>query len=387
MSTSGRSSSAKRSASRHQQSPGASQSSGVLLPRRPKQHNHQPSLRKHRRSHTAPQYTERSLSSCSSSSIQSGEETNRSSCSSDNGQDATEPTYSCHISCRVSPDKPEHFEFFKPYSVYRAPLKQSKSLPSCFSDSYTMQHPDLDNGQKTYLWHTASVYSMSNMKALQQRRYKQLLQHQVDIGFHTQEECDRYLQYLLKARKRQFIADPSVWREPPKIPVRQKSSTLPRPSRAKSHRDYRYYPRGYEDTKGQRAEEDGRESRQEKNVDEREDQSQEATDEGKGHIETGGHDDSKGQTEVKGKDDVEKDEGKEGGPQETDAKSDSDDDDKLSESMQGVSLYYDPQRKTTVTRGKKEKDGKAQENSGDEDGQQKSEAAKTSHQNCFWGSH
>ena len=98
------------------------------------------------------------------------------------GQDATEPTYSCHISCRVSPDKPEHFEFFKPYSVYRAPLKQSKSLPSCFSDSYTMQHPDLDNGQKTYLWHTASVYSMSNMKALQQRRYKQLLQHQVDIG-------------------------------------------------------------------------------------------------------------------------------------------------------------------------------------------------------------
>lgn len=46
--------------------------------------------------------------------------------------------------------------------------------------------------------------------------------HYFSAGFHTREECDRYYKYLMGTRKQQYAADTTVWRSPPKLPVRPK---------------------------------------------------------------------------------------------------------------------------------------------------------------------
>ena len=46
--------------------------------------------------------------------------------------------------------------------------------------------------------------------------------HYISAGFHTKEECDRYYKYLMGTRKQQYAADTTVWRSPPKLPVRPK---------------------------------------------------------------------------------------------------------------------------------------------------------------------
>eukprot|EP00057_Strongylocentrotus_purpuratus_P024679 XP_011679153.1 PREDICTED: uncharacterized protein LOC100891589 isoform X1 [Strongylocentrotus purpuratus] len=130
--------------------------------------------------------------------------------------------YTHRITSQVSRDAPGFYEYHRPYSVYRKPLRRPLSLPTAFDDSPKLNHPDLDPGQREYLWHTASVYSVGNLKQLQQRRYKQILNHQVETGFHTKEECDRYYKYLMGTRKQQYAADTTVWRSPPKLPVRPK---------------------------------------------------------------------------------------------------------------------------------------------------------------------
>ncbi|XP_071484259.1 uncharacterized protein [Diadema antillarum] len=130
--------------------------------------------------------------------------------------------YPSHVTCHVSHDAPGYYEYHRPISVYRKPLRRPLSLPQAFDDSEKLHHPDLNPGQREYLWHTASVYSVGNMKSLQQRRYRQILNHQVETGFHTREEVERYYKYLVGTRKRQYEADPSVWRNPPKLPVRPK---------------------------------------------------------------------------------------------------------------------------------------------------------------------
>ncbi|XP_038054761.1 uncharacterized protein LOC119726979 [Patiria miniata] len=368
-----------------------SQSGSGLLSRRPKQSRHMPIIRAHhQRAHTAPQHQEGRLSSSSSSSsltIDSGEESNQSSGSSYQGKRPSTGTYSCHISCRVSPDKPGHFEYLRPYSVFRSPLKRSRSVPISFSESYRLQHPDLSKGQKTYLWHTAAVYSMTNMKALQERRYKQLLQHQVDIGFHTQEECDRYLNYLLGSRKHQYMADPRVWREPPKIPVRPKYFHHPPPSKSQSPRDYRFFPRGYEGSTKDVSDDDkdktedtekyeyqAKDKGQADNLNQGKDR---PTDEERSHTDEAGQlDGTEKAVDENKKDDMHR-EGQ-------DSHSVSDDEQSLSESMQGVSLFYDPKRKTTVTRGQKANQEESGKENANLEGSQKS--LKISHQNCFWGS-
>ncbi|XP_022109834.1 uncharacterized protein LOC110989622 [Acanthaster planci] len=348
-----------------------SQSSSTLLPRRPKQSRHKAlSGRAHyQRAHTAPHYRMAKVSSSSFSSsftFSSEEESDRSSSSFHPDHHPSTGTYSCHISCRVSPDKPGYFEYLRPYSVYCSPLKRSRSVPKSFDESCSLQHPELSKGQKTYLWHTAAVYSMTNLKALQERRYKQLLQHQVDIGFHTQEECDRYLSYLLGTRKRQYIADPRVWREPPKIPVRQKTFRLHPPSKSQSPRDYRFFPQGYRES----ASDMGSDSRC--SADKRGQSEEQLTDEyRKGQA--GLPDDKEKASDDKDKKDCSQ--------QEADDNYSASDEKSLSGSIQGMSLYYDPKRRTTVTRGHEET---GRENA-DNKANQKSPIS--SHQNYFWGSH
>ncbi|XP_071945919.1 uncharacterized protein [Antedon mediterranea] len=127
---------------------------------------------------------------------------------------------SCHITSQYTPDHPGYVEYLRPFSAFRPPLKRVVNIPDAFSNSQLLQHPNLSEGQKSYLWHTASVYSVSNLKQLQQRRYEQMIQHQVDIGLHNPKECERYIKYLLGQRKRQFEIDPRVWRNPPRIAPR-----------------------------------------------------------------------------------------------------------------------------------------------------------------------
>ena len=44
--------------------------------------------------------------------------------------------------------------------------------------------------------------------------------HRSVTGFHTEEEIKSYMNYFKGSRKHQFHTDPTVWREPPRIPVR-----------------------------------------------------------------------------------------------------------------------------------------------------------------------
>ncbi|XP_033098639.1 uncharacterized protein DDB_G0290301-like isoform X2 [Anneissia japonica] len=124
---------------------------------------------------------------------------------------------SCHISSQYTPEHPGYVEYLRPFSAFRPPLKRVVSIPDAFSNSHLLQHPSLSTGQKTYLWHTASVYSLTNLKELQQKRYENMIQHQLDIGLHNPKDCERYIKYLLGERQRQFEVDPRIWRNPPRI--------------------------------------------------------------------------------------------------------------------------------------------------------------------------
>ncbi|XP_006821965.1 uncharacterized protein LOC102801571, partial [Saccoglossus kowalevskii] len=71
--------------------------------------------------------------------------------------------------------------YFLWYTPYRQPFRRVNDCPRAFNDSYQLQHPDLTEGQKHYLWHTASIYSMKNMKKLQQKNYERVLLKQQDL--------------------------------------------------------------------------------------------------------------------------------------------------------------------------------------------------------------
>ncbi|XP_070573050.1 uncharacterized protein [Ptychodera flava] len=142
---------------------------------------------------------------------------------------------------------PEYFKTNLWYTPYRKPFRRVNYCPDAFSDSYQLQHPDLNKGQKLYLWHTAAIYSMSNMKKLQQKNYESVLLRQQAYGFHDPNLYKKYMKYFNSTRKRQFEADPTVWREPPKTPVtlRQRDWAL---TRAFSSASYPYHhPMDHED--------------------------------------------------------------------------------------------------------------------------------------------
>ncbi|XP_071849532.1 uncharacterized protein [Apostichopus japonicus] len=152
--------------------------------------------------------------------------------SSTSSSSHNDPRSVSRITCQLSKDYPGYFEYLRPSSVFRKPLRRSLSLPDGFKDSYKLQHPELTEGDREYLRHKAAVYSMSNMKKGAEWRFRQAIQHQIDTGFHTKAECKKYLDYLDSPRKRQFGTDPRVWRNPPKMPPRplhfhRRSATVP----------------------------------------------------------------------------------------------------------------------------------------------------------------
>nr|XP_054749490.1 uncharacterized protein LOC129254965 [Lytechinus pictus] len=192
-------------------------STDYKLRRRPK------STPNHFRTQTAPPRLQRQRKSSKPSKPRHQQGNSRDDISEVSSESSSlDQAYSYRITSQISKDAPGFYEYHRPYSVYRKPLRRPLSLPSAFDDSEKLHHPGLDPGQREYLWHTASVYSVGNLKQLQQRRYKQSLDHQVEIGFHSREECDRYYRYLMRSRKKQYETDTSVWRSPPKLPVRPK---------------------------------------------------------------------------------------------------------------------------------------------------------------------
>ncbi|XP_072033807.1 uncharacterized protein [Amphiura filiformis] len=169
------------------------------------------------RAHTAPPSKYHSSCSLSSASSDSLNGSNNSGTRCKSMQVYPSPDNIC----RVSNKKPGYYEFLRPYSAYTKPLWKEPKLPLAFQDSKKLNHSSLTDGERFYLWRTASVYGMTDMKKQNQKRYEKILRHTVETGFHTEEEIQKYMNYFKGSRKRQFHTDPSVWREPPRIPVRQ----------------------------------------------------------------------------------------------------------------------------------------------------------------------
>ncbi len=83
---------------------------------------------------------------------------------------------------RVSDKKPGYYEFLRPYSAYTKPLCKMPKLPVGFQDSKKLNHPSLTQDERFYLWRTATVYGMTEMRKQNQQRYEKMLWHQVATG-------------------------------------------------------------------------------------------------------------------------------------------------------------------------------------------------------------
>ncbi|XP_078599834.1 uncharacterized protein LOC144875003 isoform X2 [Branchiostoma floridae x Branchiostoma japonicum] len=115
-----------------------------------------------------------------------------------------------------------------PYSLTSQPWSRRRAFtcPPSMKKNYYLQHPDLNWGQRQYLWSTAAVYSTSHMKRLIQGRYEQFLRHQQKMGHINKKEMEKYRSYLFATRKTMpGVVDPSVWRSRPQTQMaRSKSS-------------------------------------------------------------------------------------------------------------------------------------------------------------------
>ncbi|XP_019646735.1 PREDICTED: high mobility group protein B1-like isoform X1 [Branchiostoma belcheri] len=115
-----------------------------------------------------------------------------------------------------------------PYSLTSQPWSRRRAFtcPPSMKKNYYLQHPDLNWGQRQYLWSTAAVYSTSHMKRLIQGRYEQFLRHQQKMGHINKKELEKYRSYLFATRKTMpGVVDPGLWRSRPQTQMaRAKSS-------------------------------------------------------------------------------------------------------------------------------------------------------------------
>ncbi|XP_064619293.1 uncharacterized protein LOC135482819 isoform X2 [Lineus longissimus] len=104
-----------------------------------------------------------------------------------------------HASCR-QPTDPIFYslEHQRPSTT---PSGRRSRGPRSIENNYYLHHPELSFGQRLYLWSTAHVYSLTDMKSLKQRQYLDLLRREKNRGFHTDKEYQQYDRFIRTPRR------------------------------------------------------------------------------------------------------------------------------------------------------------------------------------------
>ena len=84
-----------------------------------------------------------------------------------------------HISCRSPTNSPVMESARQKKGGVQRKIKKP---PISASDNYYLVHPDLTRGSKKYMWYLARCYDMSNMKRLEQLKYRDILMRQQYLG-------------------------------------------------------------------------------------------------------------------------------------------------------------------------------------------------------------
>ena len=75
-------------------------------------------------------------------------------------------------------------------------------LPEQFADNEYLTHEGLTMGQKQYIWGIARCYSMENLKLLNERRLKSILDYELDKRMKTPTLCRDTKENLLREYKK-----------------------------------------------------------------------------------------------------------------------------------------------------------------------------------------